>query len=209
MTDANIPKSRSDQSDQSDPFGILALFRSDMPQHLSDRSDHPVTLVLAGPTGPTGPTTKNHCRTEKDKQNQCGPTGPTGPTTILPYSATATLSDADALDFLDRYEERAAIREYDGGQPRSEAEAAALAEAAKGAGLTTDVLRKLWAEHPDAKAYLAYLSSLGPTACGEVACALRWDSTRAWQAEARLRASGLVTLDSEGRAEVRKGKDQK
>ena len=200
MTDANIPKSRSDQSD---PFGILALFRSDMALKESDRSDQ---LATSDQAGPTGPNADSLCRTGKDKQKQCGPTGPT---LVRPNLAVATLPDADALNLIDRYEERAAIREDDGGHPRAGAEAAALADTSKEAGLKGNMLRNLWAEHPDAKAYLAHLSALRPTACGEVACALQWDLTRAWQAEARLRASGLVTLDSEGLAEVRKGKDQK
>lgn len=206
MTDMHIPQSRSDRSDWSDPFGILALFQSDMAPQTSDQSDLPATSV---PAGPTGPTAGNLCPAGKDKQKQYSPTGPSGPTVIRTPSAAATFTVAGALDLLDRYEERAAIREHDGGQPRVEAEADALVEAAKGAGLTANMLRKLWAEHPDAKAFLAYLAATGPTACSDVAHALQWDRRRAWQAEARLRASGLVTLDYEGLAEVRKGKDQK
>ena len=37
---------------------------------------------------------------------------------------------------LDLFEERAAIREYDGGQDRAEAEAAAWQEATRAAGIT-------------------------------------------------------------------------
>jgi hypothetical protein len=125
------------------------------------------------------------------------------------YSAVATLPDFDALDLLDRYEEPAAFREFGGEQPRAEPEAADLAEAAKGAGLTTNMLRKLSAEQPDAKAYLVHLSARGLMAFDDVAGALQWDRTRAWQAEARLRASGMVTLDSEGLTQVRKGKHPK
>ena len=206
MTDLHISQSWSDQSDRSDPFGILALFRSDSAPHVSDQSDQPATPV---PAGPTGPTADSLCRAGKGKQKQCGPTGPTGPSAIRPHSAGADSPDPDAIDVLDRYEERAAIREDHGGQPRAEAEATALAGAANRAGFTTNILRQLWAKHPDAKVYLAHLSVTGPMACSAVACALQWDRTRAWQAEARLRASGLVTLDSQGRAEVRKGKDPK
>lgn len=44
-------------------------------------------------------------------------------------------------DAIDHFEERAAIREYDGCQPRSEAEAAALIEAARAAGVEVIDLR--------------------------------------------------------------------
>ena len=206
MTDMHISQSRSDQSDRSDPFGILALFRSDMGPHVSDQSDRPATPI---PAGPTGPTASNLCRAGKDKQKQCGPTGPTGPTAIRPHSAGAYSPNSDVLDFFDPYEEREAIRNYYGGQLCAEIEAAALAEAANRAGSTTNILRQLWAKHPDAKGYLAHLSVIGLMACSTLACALRWDRTRARQAKARLRASGLMTLDKRGRAKVRNRKDQK
>lgn len=203
MTNTKSPKSWSDQSGQSDPFGVLALFRSYVVPFMSDQSDQPAIPVFSGPTD------VNPSRAKKRKQKQSGPTGPTGPTQIHQQSAAVALADSDALDFLDRYEERAAIREFDGRQPRAEAETEALVEVAKAAGLTTDMLRKFWAEHPDSKAYIAQLSVLEPIACGELARTLEWDSTRAWQAEARLRAAGLVKLDGLGRAEVRKKQGSK
>lgn len=45
---------------------------------------------------------------------------------------------------------------------------------------------------PDALAYLAHLRRNGPATYGAMASALGWGATRAWQAEARLRAAGLV-----------------
>lgn len=150
MTDANIPKSRSDQSDQPDPFGILALFWSDMGLRGSDQSDLPATLCSAGPTGPT---VNGYFRTGKDQQKQHGPTGPTGPTAVSQHSDGATLPDLDALDLLNRYE--------------------------GSAGLTINMLRNFRAEHPDAKAYLRNPSLLGPMACDDVNGALQWHRTRA------------------------------
>ncbi len=44
-------------------------------------------------------------------------------------------------DAIDHYEERAALREYDGGQTRSEAEREALIEAARAAGVSVIDLR--------------------------------------------------------------------
>lgn len=201
MTDVQSPQIWSDRSDQSDPFGILALFRSDVVPSKSDQSDQLAAAISAGPTGPTA---SDASTTEKMTRKQCGPTGPTGPTEFKRQFIAAAPTHSDALDLFDRYEERPAIRVNDGGQLSAEAEAAALAEAASVVGLTTNIHRKVWAEHPDAKAYLAYLSATGPTTCVDAACNLNWNRTRAWQAEARLRASGLVTLDIYGHAEVRK-----
>lgn len=44
------------------------------------------------------------------------------------------------------------------------------------------------------------LATSGPTTYGAAAVALGWGATRTWQAEARLRASGRVISDSQGRA---------
>lgn len=57
--------------------------------------------------------------------------------------------------------------------------------------------------HPDLAAYLAFLGSNGPATYGVAAVALGWGGTRAWQAEARLRVSGLVFIDKNGRAAPR------
>lgn len=45
---------------------------------------------------------------------------------------------------LDHLEERAAIREFDGGQTREEAEAGALVDIAKSTGTDTDPLLCIW-----------------------------------------------------------------
>ena len=107
---------------------------------------------------------------------------------------------APGLEALDAFEERAAIREADGGQAREVAEAGALAEVAQAAGMAPEALQRLWAAHPDARAYLAHLTQHGPATVGAVGSALGWGATRAWQAEARLRAAGLVTMGPLGRA---------
>lgn len=52
---------------------------------------------------------------------------------------------------------------------------------------------------PDAGAYLDRLRLHGPATYGTMAAALGWGATRAWRAEAKLRAAGLVVY-REGRA---------
>lgn len=49
------------------------------------------------------------------------------------------------------------------------------------------------------------LAASGPTSYGAAATTLGWGATRAWQAEARLRASGRVRCDALGRAELLDG----
>lgn len=51
----------------------------------------------------------------------------------------------------------------------------------------------------DPETYLAFLHLHGTTTYGAAATALGWGATRAWQAEARLRAAGLVRQDGLGR----------
>ena len=53
---------------------------------------------------------------------------------------------------------------------------------------------------PDAGALLDFLHLHGPSSYGAAATALTWGATRAWRAEAKLRAGGFVRLDSLGRA---------
>ena len=52
----------------------------------------------------------------------------------------------------------------------------------------------------DAETYLAFLHREGPQTYGAAASTLRWGATRAWQAEARLRAAGLVHMREFGKA---------
>lgn len=54
--------------------------------------------------------------------------------------------------------------------------------------------------HPDAAALLDLLLHAGPATYGAAARTLGWGATRAWQAEARLRAAGLVRLGEHGKA---------
>ena len=58
---------------------------------------------------------------------------------------------------------------------------------------------------PDAGAYLDRLRLHGPATYGTMATALGWGATRAWRAEAKLRAAGLVQY-REGKAEPKPGK---
>jgi hypothetical protein len=53
---------------------------------------------------------------------------------------------------------------------------------------------------PDAGAYLDRLRLHGPATYGAMASAMGWGATRAWQAEAKLRAAGLVRMGELGRA---------
>ncbi|MES2666906.1 MAG: hypothetical protein V4712_12455 [Pseudomonadota bacterium] len=59
---------------------------------------------------------------------------------------------------------------------------------------------------PDAGAYLDFLHLHGPTTYGAFAAASGWGATRAWRAEARLRAAGLVTYDCSGRTVLKGSK---
>lgn len=52
--------------------------------------------------------------------------------------------EPDWQELREAFEERAAIREYDGGQSREDAEAGALLDVAASAGVTADVLRAGW-----------------------------------------------------------------
>ena len=52
----------------------------------------------------------------------------------------------------------------------------------------------------DPETYLAHLHASGPTTYGAAASSLGWGATRAWQAEAKLRAAGLVRHGAYGLA---------
>lgn len=52
----------------------------------------------------------------------------------------------------------------------------------------------------DAGAYLDRLRLHGPSTYGAMASAMGWGATRAWRAEAKLRAAGLVQMGELGRA---------
>lgn len=185
MNNARTPQIRSDRSDRSDPFGILHLFRSEALVVRSDRSDRTAAPRRSGPTGPIG---VNPTLPEISEQYQSGPSGPSGPTDEM-----ARVGEA-----LDSVEERASIREFEGGQTRVDAGAAALAEVARAAGMSPEALLGLWAAHPDARAYLAQLTRNGPQTYGAMASRMGWGATRAWLAEARLRAAGLITMGPQG-----------
>jgi len=140
------------------------------------------------------------------------PTEPTKPSPDPVLSVSSVLSKGveapkptAADDAFDRNEERAAIREFDGAQPREAAEAAALAEAAQAAGTTPEALRRNWATHPDAIELFTFLTAHGPHSYGAAAPALGWGATRAWAAEARLRAAGVIVHDGLGQAVVKQG----
>jgi hypothetical protein len=112
-------------------------------------------------------------------------------------------------EVLDRYEERAAICEHDAGQSRSDAEAVAEATGGrpKETGATTEPVfsarppaRKLEIVccATDPQTLLGYLCREGPQTNGAAATALGWGATRAWRAEAGLKAAGLVRIGEFG-----------
>jgi hypothetical protein len=68
---------------------------------------------------------------------------PLRPTGLAELAGLAAPSDLDAetlAQTLDSFEERAAIREFDGGQMRAEAVRAALGETARAYGITPETL---------------------------------------------------------------------
>ena len=113
------------------------------------------------PLAPPGP---NAVGPRNPLKNHAGPTGPTGPTeNDVPDVVRAVLaafepsaggdqasqqppepspSGPDLELACDLVEERAAIREHDGGQDRAQVEAAALREVAASLGLDTGQLRR-------------------------------------------------------------------
>lgn len=93
---------------------------------------------------------------------------------------------------LDLFEERAAIRQHDGGQPCAEAEVAALHEVASRGGVTPEALCASWKNHPDTRAYLAAFENNRPQTIRRLAEALDWPVQRAQLAACRLRASRLL-----------------
>lgn len=106
--------------------------------------------------------------------------------------------EQDIDEAFDRFEERAALREYAGHEPREVAEAAALAETARLAGLSISLLCRHWTSHPDARAVLEHLRATGPVRSGSFGSALGWDTARALQAQARLVTAGLLCIDTGG-----------
>ena len=58
---------------------------------------------------------------------------------------------------------------------------------------------------PDAGALLDFLRLHGPHSYGATAAALGWGATQAWQAEAKLRALGLVQVGPLGAAQAKEG----
>ena len=63
--------------------------------------------------------------------------------------------------------------------------------------------------HPDAATLLDFLRREGPHTYGAAASGLGWGATRAWQAEARLRAAGMAEIGELGRVHPVVGKDAK
>jgi len=56
---------------------------------------------------------------------------------------------------------------------------------------------------PDAGAFLDFLREQGPHSYGAVARRLGWGATRAWRAEAELRAAGRIRHGENGMSKVR------
>lgn len=205
MSERRPVPNMSDRSVQSDLMEIVSLFRSDPPTLVQDQSDRSAPFQQAGPTGPRRPPAS---RTESRPQNQTGPAGPTGPIRVREESGARLSTPAAPQtedDHFDVFEERAAIRQYEGGASRAESEAAAIEDVAGRARLRPERLRAKWAEHPDALCYRAMLAERGPIGIEAAAVALGWPLSRAWKAEARLRAAGLVQFEDRRRQDRRRG----
>ena len=56
---------------------------------------------------------------------------------------------------------------------------------------------------PDAAAYLAHLREQGAQSYGAMARRLGWGATRAWRAEAELRAAGRIRHGENGKSEAK------
>jgi hypothetical protein len=63
---------------------------------------------------------------------------------VRPIPETSGAMPPDPESIRDLLEERAAIREYDGGQTRAEAEAGALGDIARSTGVERERLLRLW-----------------------------------------------------------------
>ena len=82
-----------------------------------------------------------------------------------------------------------------------------VAEIAEVAGhypqnLKSSPVTKTDGAYPDAGKYLDFLHLHGPSAYGASATALGWGATRAWQAEAWLKAAELLQYDRLGKAAI-------
>lgn len=74
----------------------------------------------------------------------------------------------------------------------------------EGGTLTPEALDRKDGLEPDTGAYLDRLRNHGPATYGAMATAMGWGATRAWRAEAKLRALGLVRLGEFGRGHPNK-----
>ncbi|MEO0426183.1 MAG: hypothetical protein AAF160_01955 [Pseudomonadota bacterium] len=96
---------------------------------------------------------------------------------------------------IDAFEERAALREIDGGETRVQVEERAAAELGQPA---TELLNRPGepSEENDPEVLLAFLRARRPATYGAAATDLGWGATRAWRAMSSLKRQGRVRLDS-------------
>ena len=119
------------------------------------------------------------------------------------FAAIETRGTANRLEEGgDAFEERAAIREHDGGETREEAERAAVAE--HGFADPAEFLHTKKGAMADPARLAATLKERGPMTQGAAASALGWGATRAWQAEAALWRRRFIAYDRIGRAALSK-----
>ncbi|MEO1724771.1 MAG: hypothetical protein AAFR84_20535, partial [Pseudomonadota bacterium] len=104
-----------------------------------------------------------------------------------------------SAELLDIFEERAAIREFDGGESREQAEAAAAIEIGMPPRDVPSGDEKP-VDESDYEALLAALREHGPLTPGAAAQQMEWGATQACQAMATLKKQGRVNVDQLGQA---------
>ncbi|MEM9765595.1 MAG: hypothetical protein AAF968_24355, partial [Pseudomonadota bacterium] len=108
-------------------------------------------------------------------------------------------SDGISAELLDIFEERAANREFDGGESREQAEAAAAIEFGMPPRDVPSGDEKP-VDQSDCEALLAELREHGPPTPGAAAEQMEWGATQAWQAMVTLKKQGRVNVDQLGQA---------
>ena len=111
------------------------------------------------------------------------------------------------------FDVRAKLAEIEGRPPATSVTTATQAPAARPVSQVSQLSQPPEARKPksatptradgldlDAGAYLDRLRLRGPATYGAMASAMGWRATRAWRAEAKLRAAGLVQMGELGRA---------
>ncbi|MEO0958790.1 MAG: hypothetical protein AAFY66_10070 [Pseudomonadota bacterium] len=196
MSERSSAQIASDKSDRSDSTEFKRKFLSDLGVAVSDRSAAPSD---AGRSVRPRPTAVRPGRTGKGEQNQWCPTCPTCPTGKGSNQIAKPPRRRPTLEQIEAFEERAAIREFDGGESRERAEAAAAIEIGMPPRDVPSGDEKP-VDQSDCEALLAELREHGPLTPGAAAEQMKWGATRASRAVSSLKRQGRVRLGSLGEA---------